>query len=61
MHKFYGAEQGVRIARKHGKAYLQSLGISNALIQRFNGHETSAGQLAFIDELNTAVAEAQAA
>ncbi len=26
MHDFYGAEQGVRIARKHVKAYLQRLG-----------------------------------
>jgi tRNA-dihydrouridine synthase B len=61
MHAFYGAEQGVRIARKHGKAYLQSLGFSNTLIQTFNAHETPIGQLAYIDELRAVHAEAQAA
>jgi len=61
MHVFYGAQQGVRIARKHGKAYLLGLGISTALIQSFNGRETPDGQLACIHGLAADHAEARAA
>ena len=61
MHAFYGAEQGVRIARKHGKAYLQNLGVSNTSIQAFNAHETPAGQLGCIEMLRAARVEAWAA
>ena len=44
MHDFYGAEQGVRIARKHVKAYLQRLGVGPAEIREFNANETPSGQ-----------------
>jgi tRNA-dihydrouridine synthase B len=61
MHAFYGAQQGVRIARKHGKAYLQNLGISSVSIQAFNAHATPDGQLASIDGLRNAQTQARAA
>ncbi len=62
MHAFYGAQQGVRIARKHGKAYLQGLGISSTSIQTFNAHETPGGQLAcHSTTLGTNYAQARAA
>ncbi len=44
LHEFYGADQGVRIARKHVKAYLQRLGIGPEQFREFNAHETPSGQ-----------------
>jgi tRNA-dihydrouridine synthase B len=35
MHAFYGEPQGTRIARKHGKTYLQNLGVAPADIAAF--------------------------
>lgn len=60
MHEFYGAAQGVRVARKHGKAYLHGLGISNALVQAFNGHDSPSGQLDCIAALMTHAVQAAA-
>jgi tRNA-dihydrouridine synthase B len=51
MHAFYGAEQGVRIARKHGKAYLQNLGFAGAVIHRFNTAQSPGDQLDCIARL----------
>jgi tRNA-dihydrouridine synthase B len=61
MHDFYGAEQGVRIARKHGKAYLQNLGAGGAVIQRFNSAQSPGDQLDCIARLEPFDAQALAA
>ncbi len=51
MHAFYGAPQGVRIARKHGKAYLAGLGFSLPLIRSFNAFDAPGAQLDLIASL----------
>jgi tRNA-dihydrouridine synthase B len=49
MHAFYGEEHGVRMARKHVKAYLQRLQIDADRIRKFNALETACDQLRFFD------------
>jgi tRNA-dihydrouridine synthase B len=61
MHDFYGADQGVRIARKHGKAYLQNLGFASAVIHRFNAAQSPGEQLDCIARLEGNDMRAQAA
>ncbi len=51
MHAFYGDEQGVRVARKHVKAYLQRLAIDPARIRAFNSLPTPREQLRYIETL----------
>ena len=51
LHAFYGDEQGVRIARKHAKAYLQRLQLDAATIGRFNALERADAQRRFVDAL----------
>jgi tRNA-dihydrouridine synthase B len=51
VHDFYGAEQGVRIARKHAKAYLQGLAIDPLQIRAFTDLATPRGQLSFLGGL----------
>jgi tRNA-dihydrouridine synthase B len=48
IHDFYGAEQGVRIARKHAKAYLQGLAIDALRIRAFNDLRLPSEQLTFL-------------
>jgi tRNA-dihydrouridine synthase B len=45
MHDFYGPEQGVRMARKHVKAYLQRLQFDSLEVRAFNALEEPAEQL----------------
>ncbi len=45
MHAFYGDEQGVRVARKHVKAYLQRLRVDPLRIRAFNMLPTPRDQL----------------
>jgi tRNA-dihydrouridine synthase B len=52
MHAFYGEEHGVRMARKHVKAYLQRLLIDADRIRAFNALETAFDQLRFFDEFD---------
>ena len=52
MHAFYGEEHGVRMARKHVKAYLQRLQIDADRIRAFNALETACDQLRFFDRLD---------
>jgi tRNA-dihydrouridine synthase B len=54
MHDFYGDDQGVRIARKHVKAYLQRLGVDAPAIRAFNAHVTPSGQYDWIAALEGA-------
>ena len=56
MHTFYGERAGVRIARKHMAWYLKNMPVSQVSAStaetwrgRFNGLETAAQQLGFID------------
>ncbi|MBQ0799069.1 MAG: tRNA dihydrouridine synthase DusB [Porticoccaceae bacterium] len=56
MHTFYGERAGVRIARKHMAWYLKNMPVSQVSTStaetwrgRFNGLETAALQLGFID------------
>ncbi|MEH6544157.1 MAG: tRNA dihydrouridine synthase DusB [Porticoccaceae bacterium] len=56
MHTFYGERAGVRIARKHMAWYLKNMPVSQVSVStaetwrgRFNGLETAAQQLGFID------------
>jgi tRNA-dihydrouridine synthase B len=49
MHAFYGEEHGVRMARKHVKAYLQRLQIDADRIRAFNALATACDQLRFFD------------
>jgi tRNA-dihydrouridine synthase B len=53
MHAFYGALQGVRIARKHGKAYLTNLGVAPAAIGAFVAAHDPGVQLECITRLDT--------
>jgi tRNA-dihydrouridine synthase B len=48
LHDFYGAEQGVRIARKHAKAYLQGLAVDALQIRAFNELATPHEQTSFL-------------
>jgi tRNA-dihydrouridine synthase B len=48
IHDFYGAEQGVRIARKHVKAYLLGLAFDALQIRAFNELETPRDQTSFL-------------
>jgi len=52
VHDFYGAEQGVRIARKHAKAYLQGLAVDALRIRAFNELEIPCEQLTFLRNLS---------
>ncbi|HEY6599028.1 MAG TPA: tRNA dihydrouridine synthase DusB [Pseudomonadales bacterium] len=61
MHDFYGADQGVRIARKHVKAYLQRVGTDAAHIREFNARETPRGQHDWIDAYRDASPRLRAA
>jgi tRNA-dihydrouridine synthase B len=61
MHDFYGEDQGVRIARKHVKAYLQRLGIDALAIRAFNAHVTPSGQYDWIAALEGAELHLRAA
>ena len=61
MHDFYGEDQGVRIARKHVKAYLQRLGIDAAQIRAFNSCATQNGQHDWIAALESAELHLRAA
>ena len=54
IHDFYGTEQGVRIARKHAKAYLQGLAVDVSSIRAFNELEATERQLAFLNDLRDA-------
>ena len=51
LHAFYGDEQGVRIARKHVKAYLQRLQFDAETIGRFNSLERADEQRCLVDSL----------
>lgn len=51
LHAFYGDEQGVRIARKHVKAYLQRLQFDAETIGRFNALERADEQRCLVDSL----------
>jgi tRNA-dihydrouridine synthase B len=51
MHAFYGDEQGVRIARKHVKAYLHRISLDPETISRFNAFERAEEQRRFVDDL----------
>jgi tRNA-dihydrouridine synthase B len=61
MHAFYGAAQGVRIARKHGKAYLTNLGVAGAAIAAFVAAQDPGAQLDCIVRLETVGCGAMAA
>ena len=61
MHEFYGGEQGVRIARKHVKAYLQRLHIDPTLVRVFNDRQTPEDQLRFFERFDVAGAQMRAA
>ena len=61
MHDFYGAQQGVRMARKHVKAYLQRLQVDPIRIRAFNAEEAPDGQLRFFDEFEATDAQMCAA
>ena len=50
MHQFYGLQQGVRIARKHIQAYLQTLGVAQ-LIPQFMSLDTAFEQLTWLNAL----------
>jgi tRNA-dihydrouridine synthase B len=50
MHQFYGLQQGVRIARKHIRAYLQNLGVAE-LIPGFMRLDTAFEQLTWLRAL----------
>lgn len=50
MHQFYGLQQGVRIARKHIQAYLQTLGVAQ-LIPYFMSLDTAFEQLTWLNAL----------
>ena len=52
MHDFYGPEQGVRMGRKHVKAYLQRLHIDPIRVREFNLQETPRDQLRFLGEFD---------
>ncbi len=51
LHDFYGADQGVRIARKHVKAYLLRLAIDASRIRAFNELPTPRDQQSFLSDL----------
>jgi len=51
LHAFYGDEQGVRVARKHIKAYLQRLQLDVETIGRFNVLDRADEQRRFMDSL----------
>ncbi len=53
MHRFYGLQQGVRIARKHIQAYLQRLD-SAALVPEFMRLDTASAQVAWLSALTVA-------
>jgi len=61
IHDFYGAEQGVRIARKHVKAYLQRIAVDALQISAFNELETPRDQTSFLRECADADARMRAA
>lgn len=49
MHDFYGEDQGVRLARKHVGAYLETLGQPRALTAEFNALDSAEAQRAFLE------------
>ncbi|HET6470992.1 MAG TPA: tRNA dihydrouridine synthase DusB [Pseudomonadales bacterium] len=51
LHAFYGDEQGVRVVRKHIKAYLQRLQLDVETIGRFNVLDRADEQRRFMDSL----------
>ena len=51
LHAFYGDEHGVRIARKHVKAYLQRIDLDAETIRCFNALEGADEQRRFVDDL----------
>jgi len=61
MHAFYGVEQGVRIARKHGKAYLQSLAVAPEHIAAFVAASRAGDQLECLARLGEPAVQAIAA
>jgi tRNA-dihydrouridine synthase B len=61
MHAFYGEEHGVRMARKHVKAYLQRLQIDADRIRAFNALDTAFDQLRYFDEFDIANVRMKAA
>jgi len=61
IHDFYGAEQGVRIARKHVKAYLQRIAVDALQISAFNELETPRDQTSFLRDCADADARMRAA
>jgi tRNA-dihydrouridine synthase B len=53
MHRFYGLQQGVRIARKHIQAYLQRLD-ATALVPEFMRLDTAFAQVTWLSALTEA-------
>ena len=52
MHRFYGVERGVKIARKHMQWYLQGLQLDAQRIRLFNRLDNPELQQRFLGELN---------
>jgi tRNA-dihydrouridine synthase B len=61
IHAFYGDEHGVRIARKHVKAYLQRAGVDAETVGRFNLLERADEQRRRVDEVARHFAQSRAA
>ena len=51
LHEFYGAEAGLRIARKHAGWYFASAGVAGDWRRRFNALQAAAAQVRLLDEL----------
>ena len=52
IHEHYGERQGVRVARKHIQAYMETLNIAPEIRKTFNPLNSSKEQMDFIDKLN---------